>query len=366
MKILMIMTSKFHQSGITNVVINYYHSLVENYHCEVDFLVPNKIDKDFLHDNNLEKANFFVLSRKMRILCTPLYIHKLKKIIKRQQYDIVHVHGSSSLLFFELFSAKLAGVKFRIAHSHSVKSEHPFFHRLLSKPFMNIYTKALACSEEAGKWLFKNNNFDIITNGFDINKFKYNENARKLIRDKYKIKENEILLGHVGLFNKTKNQIFLVKILESLCKENDNYKLLLVGEGELKEDINKYVEENKLNNKVIFYGTTAKPEEVYSAMDIFLMPSQFEGLGIVAIEAQICGLPCILSNNIPHIVSKTQNVEFLPIESDDISLWCDKIKTISKIALKRENNMSTFKEYDINNCHKKLYDIYINGLKSNK
>lgn len=363
MKILMIMTSNFHQSGITNVVLNYYHSLIENYDCEVDFVIPNKIDEKFIKNNRLENAHFFVMPRKMRILCTPLYIRKLKKIIKKGQYDVVHAHGSSSLLFFELYSAKLAGVKVRIAHSHSVKTEHPFFHKLLTKPFMKVYTKAIACSVEAGNWLFKNKNFEIITNGFDIKRFKYDENSRKKIRDKYSVKDNEVLLGHVGLFNETKNQIFLVKILNNLCKKNKNYKLLLVGDGILKENVIKYVDEKGLKDKVIFFGTTNKPEDVYSAMDIFLLPSKFEGLGIVAVEAQISGLPCIISNSVPHIVAINKNVRFLNIENSDIPLWCDNIEKIDKDDLRENNDISIYKEYDIDNCHSKLHKIYVEELK---
>ena len=308
MKILMILTSRFHHSGITTVVLNYYKELIKKKDCYIDFVVPNEIDDDLLKYFDMSKTNYYILPMKLRRKKFFCYTKKLKKIMLQGNYDIVHVHGSSSIMTIELNVAKKVGVKGIIAHSHNTKTKHPFIHNLFYPKFNKSYNYALACSKEAGKWLFHDNSFEIITNGFDISRFEYDSEIRKIIRNQLNINDNDFVLGHVGLFNNQKNQIYLIKIMEELQKFHKDIKLLLVGKGELKENLMNYVYEHNLQNNVIFYGETSKPEQLYSAMDMFLMPSKYEGLGIVALEAQISNLPCIISNNVPKIVKVNGDV----------------------------------------------------------
>jgi len=356
MKVLMVMTSDFHRSGITMVLLNYYKELIKNKNCEIDFVIPNKIDKDFRDDLNL-KTKIFVLSKKMRIFLTPLYIYKLSKIMRKGNYDVVHINGSSSLLYLELLAAKNAKIKKRIAHSHSVKTEHPLLHKLLRKRFLKSYTHAIACSEEAGKWLFNDSKFEIINNGFDIEKFIFSKKNRKEIRNKLNIKDDDILLGHVGLFNDVKNQTFLINIMKRIVFKYPNYKLLLIGEGKMKNNIENQAIENRIQDNIIFYGETSTPEYFYSAMDIFVMPSKYEGLGLVALEAQICGLPCILSSFVPKKVKINDSVFFCNIDDSDFEKWCDLIININKND--RKILIQKFDDYDIKKCTEKLYNLYL-------
>ena len=247
------MTSKFHHSGITRVVLNYYNELIKKQDCQIDFVVPNEIDEKFKNIFNNNETKYYIFSKKMRICFTPLYVLKLMRLIKNNKYDIFHVHGSSYLLGIELLAAKLAKVKVRIAHSHNVKTEHKLLHKIMKRIFEKNYTYAYACSDEAGKWLFGNKKFEIINNGMDVEKYRYNEIYRKNIREKLKIRDDELLLGHIGLFNDQKNQIFIIDVLKEVLKFNSKVKLIFVGDGQKKSQIEKIVNENNLDNNVIFY-----------------------------------------------------------------------------------------------------------------
>ncbi len=361
MKVLMILTSRFHHSGITMVVLNYYKELIKKDECYIDFIVPNEIDDDLLENFDKSKTNYYVLPMKLRRRRVFSYYKQLKNIMKQGKYDIVHVHGSSSIMAIELKAAKKVGIKGIVAHSHNTKTEHPFIHKLFYPSFNKSYNYALACSDEAGKWLFKNNSFEVITNGFNISRFKYDEEKRNQIRIQLGIKENEFVLGHIGLFNNQKNQIYLIKIMDELLKTKTNVKLLLVGKGDLKQSIIDYAKEKCVDDKIIFYGETSTPEYLYSAMDMFLMPSKYEGLGIVAIEAQISNLPCIISNNVPKIVKVNDDVVFLPIDDNSINEWCNVIsKNInSKRKGLSDKEINKFNMYNIKNCVDKLYEVYL-------
>ena len=189
MKVLMVFTSKFHYTGITKVVMNYYEQLKKNDDIIIDFVVPNEIDEKLKESIDFNKSKVKVLPMKLRRKRVLRYIIELSNFIKSEKYDIVHVHGSSSIMATELFAAKLAGCKVRIAHSHNTVTEHKLLHYILYPLFNMLYTDAFACGEAAGKWLFKNKKFTIINNAQCIDKFIFNENIRKDYRDKYKLND---------------------------------------------------------------------------------------------------------------------------------------------------------------------------------
>lgn len=354
-KILMVMTSKFHRSGITMVLLNYRNEL-EKKKCQIDFAVPKHSDESLIRQTEKKGSRIFLLSKKMRVFLTPLYLYKLSTIVKRGSYDIVHVHGSSSLLYIELLAAKLGGAKIRIAHSHSTTTNHKILNKLLRKKFSNSYTTAFACSKDAGEWLFNNKEFTIINNGINTKKFIYDERDRNEIRKKYKIKPDEKVLGHIGLFNEEKNQMFLLDILEKELETSPKTKLLLAGNGPLKKQVKAEAKKRGLEHRIIFLSETNKPEKLYSAMDAFVMPSRHEGFGLAALEAQISGLPCILSNNFPKQIKINQNVKFVSTLDNDIEKWLKAIQ--DTIVQPRKANVEVFLDYDTKNCAKKLFMVY--------
>ena len=193
----------------------------------------------------------------------------------------------------------------------------------LLKPVSNIdfnpVTARMACSEDAGKWLFGNEKFTIIKNGINIGSYKLDYNERQRIRSLYNIKNNDIVLGLVGRFNRQKNQGFLINVIKYLGK---NYKLMLVGTGYKFNEIKNAVNNKKLSN-VILIGEVNNVRSYLFAMDYFVMPSLFEGLPFSLIEAQAAGLPCLVSNNVDEKVNLTRNIKFLSIDS--YTLWVNYI-----------------------------------------
>ena len=220
----------------------------------------------------------------------------------------------------------------------------------------------MACSKEAGEWLFGKDNLDnqkvyILNNAIDTDIFKFNPKTRDNVRKELGIKEDEILFGHIGRFKPQKNHSFLIDIFKIINDKNNNSKLLLIGDGPLKEDIELKVWNLNLKENVIFYGEAKETSRLLNALDIFLFPSIHEGLSVVMVEAQCNGLKCIISDT--KEVSKdtvlTDSVECIPL--DDPEKWA--IKALNAdISRSDETERLVEKGYDITKEAKKLEDYY--------
>lgn len=249
-------------------------------------------------------------------------------------YDIVHMH-SSSKNYLILKKAKKYGIKTRIAHSHNIDFQTK---NIIKKIIGNIFkinlriyaTDYYACSKLAGEWLFgknivKSKKFKVINNAIDYNKFKFNKSTRKKIRDKLKIYDDEIIVGHIGRFTMQKNHEFLIKIFYELYKINSKFKLIMIGTGIKEKEIRRKVEELNITKNVIFEGFKENVNEYIQAMDLFLFPSKFEGLGIVLIEAQASGLKCYVSKDvIPKEAQVTSLLKFIDLKSSP-EYWAKEI-----------------------------------------
>lgn len=259
-------------------------------------------------------------------------VAEVYRLMKEEQFHIVHSHMTLTN-FYVLFLAWLVGTKVRISHSHNAfkgegikqKIEWPII-KMLNKFTSNIW---IACGYEAGEFLFgkkamESGKVHIMSNAIDVNRYKYDEEKRKKIRKKYNIK-NEMCIGHIGRFMEQKNHRFLIDIFKGVQSNNKDAKLLLVGTGELQEEIKQYVNKLGLNDNVIFVGSTTSPDEYYQAMDVFVLPSLFEGLPVVSIEAQASGLPCIISDNVDDRCKIADNVSFLSI-SESVAIWAQAIE----------------------------------------
>lgn len=267
------------------------------------------------------------------------YIHFVKQVyevlIKYGPFDAVHSHPSfnSGLV---MLAARFAKVPIRITHAHTDRSSiklgrvNKLYNQCMQFLIQKFATTYIAVSENAGKYLFGEKFFkkfgQVILNGIDQNKFDYSARTRNIIREQLSLKD-EILLGHTGTLNDVKNQEFMIDIMVNLSKQHSNYKLLLVGDGKNRNVLEEKARRLSLNEKVIIIGQTEKPEEYLMAMDIFLFPSKFEGLGLSAVEAQISGLPTLISDKVPQEVNTSNNCYQLPLIQD---LWIQKIIDINK------------------------------------
>ena len=264
------------------------------------------------------------------------YYSNLKRIIKDGKYDAVHINMLSLANILPLFAAKAAGAK-AIIHSHNAGVPSGFLRKGLhsiNKIFVPLADIRLACSELAGNWMFGNHSFTVIQNAIDLTVFNLNDEMRTEQRRKLGYCENDLVIGHVGRFAEQKNHKFIIELFKELHLKSDRYKLLLVGDGELKKSIEDKVREYGLSGSVTFTGSVNNVQNYMQAMDLFILPSLFEGLGIVCIEAQACGLPCILSSVVPKTAQLTDSVEFIPLENK--KSWIDAIEKL--IIQKRTNN----------------------------
>lgn len=305
--------------GVEAVVMNYYRHIDRE-----------KIQFDFICDDDstcIPKEEIESLGGKV-ILIPPyqkvLKYHKeLKKILKDGQYKIVHSH-INALSVFSLWAAKSAKVPVRIAHSHSTSNKKEWKKTLLKnllRPFSKVFaTDYFCCSELAGRWLFGNKTYDkgkvyLLNNAIDVDKFKYNEKVRKQKRKELNIKDNQLVIGHIGRFVQQKNHEFLIDIFNEIHKQNKNTILLLAGDGPLKEEIKIKVKELGLEKNVQFLGQRNDANELYQAFDAFVLPSLYEGLPVVGVEAQAAGLPCFFSTDMTKETKVLETTMFISTDT---------------------------------------------------
>lgn len=357
MKILHIPTGGLFSDGIGTFIYSYleYMNLSE---IEVTILATNKpLLEDKMKFKALGVQVVEIERKKSSILA---YMRDFLKLLKTEKYDIVHVHGSSALMSVELSIAKIMGVPVRIAHSHNTTCNHILLDRILRPFFNTLYTQSWACGVKAGEWLFNNKQFKVIHNARDVEKYRFNPNARQIFREMYFLKENMLALGHVGRFNIQKNHLFLLDLMDELKSKNKDVKLFLVGEGEKLADIKNDVKERKLEDSIVFLNRYSDMQSFVSAMDIMLLPSLYEGLPLVAIEWQINGVQSFLSTTISDECVFTDSIQQLPI--DNVNAWVKAIEDfsyINRIEKSTQNiDLTQKSNYDIRIEAKNLENMY--------
>lgn len=309
--------------------------------------------------------------RANRFIGSVLLPNKFYHFLRERHYDCVHIHSDTAWkLLLYAFPATKAGVEKVIIHSHSTDINgdfrwlkrlcHKMALRLLPK-YANVY---LACSDYAMDWMFPqipNNKIIWIRNGIDTQKFSFNEDYRNVFREKLGISSNIILIGVVGDMSFPKNPCFIVDVFAELSKITENYRLVFVGEGLNTDNIKKYVAEKGLNDFVIFYGRTQYVERVLSGLDIFALPSRFEGLPVSVIEAEASGLPCVISSKITRQTDIINGCRFIEIQERNKKEWADAIFSLS-IPSDEERKMAWKKVQDagfgIDTTAKQMMEIY--------
>lgn len=285
------------------------------------------------------------------------YNQRIKKIVKKGNFDSVYVHGNSAMMLLQVLPAKMAGAKRIITHCHNTQSDFPIIHYLIKPIFNSLVDVKLACSESAAKWAYCGKHIKVITNGIEPDRFTFNPSVRKQVRTSIGWTDNYII-GHVGRFNKQKNHRRLIDIFEKCHKRDSSCRLLLIGEGELKEDIKQYVYEKQLTGCTNFLGSTDCVEKYYNAMDAFLMPSVFEGFCIAAVEAQANGLHVVMSDCIPPEAYLTKNIETLSLsQSDDV--WSDAVLD-GKSQIRGFPNYVKGSNFDENVMMQKIRKVLLN------
>lgn len=350
--------------GVEAVTINYYRNIDKN-----------KVQLDFICDEDSTNIPYEEIERMGgKVIIIPSYskpfkYHKaLKRVLKEGNYKIIH-SNINTLSVFSLFAAKCAGVPVRIAHSHSTTNKKEKKKNLMKqvlRPFSKVFaTDYMCCSELAGRWLFGNKEYDkgnvyLLNNAIDLDKFKYNESLRKKKRKELGIKDDTLVIGHIGRFVAQKNHDFLIDIFDEIHKKNNNSILLLAGQGPLMEDIKNKVKELNLDDNVKFLGQRNDANELYQAFDVFLLPSLYEGLPVVGVEAQAAGLLCYLSDDMTKETKVLDITKFMSLNNTPEE-WADNIlddvKKYKRIDTSKE---MTAKNFNIKEEAKKLEEYYLN------
>ena len=363
MRILVVNTVPTDKNGITNVIFNLIRAM-DKQDLILDYVSINEPAPSYVSEVVSYGGNVFVIER--RISKALRYVKELRDVICRGKYDVVHAHGNSSTLLLEMLAAKLAGCKVRIAHSHSTSCLSLACHKLLNPMFQICCTHGLACGDAAGKWLYGDREFTVINNGVDTNRYVFSDEARNRIRMQYGLSENTCLIGHVGIINENKNQRFLLDILDVFSKRNGNYKLVLIGDGPLRGEIETVANTMGIRKDVIFAGAVDNVPDYLAAIDIVVMPSLFEGLPLTLIEAQASGLPCVVSDTITTEADKTGNLGFIPLGAG-AQYWADEI---ADRVQNEDRNMQSHRAiedivlcgFDIRTEAQKLKDYYQKAL----
>lgn len=359
-RILYVNGGLMNRGGIESYMMNYYRHF-DRSKVQIDFIVHDAGGYGY-YDEEIKQMDgrIFVLPKKSTHPFT--YIHQLKKILNNGEYKIIHTH-MDAMGAWVLKAAKECGIPVRIAHSHNTQhlTTNPIKLFFLEKARKNINkyaTHRMACSDVAGKWLFGDKPFTIVHNAIEVEKFAFKEEERKLIREMYGVNDDEFLIGHVGRFDNQKNHSFLIDVFAEIAKTLPNCKLMLIGEGHLLQNVKEKARGMHLDKKIIFTGVQNNVHKFYNAFDLFVLPSLFEGLGIVAIEAEINGCPSLLSNQVPIAAKIADNVSFVSLNK---KIWVNSI--LLKINANKQRTKAAFdiyrSDYNISLEAQKLQNIYI-------
>ncbi len=357
-KILIIITTAFvPYGGLTTAIMNYYKYMTKE-QLQLDFASTNEPEDNMLMN--------YIASCGSRYYCLgdrkkhPIdYFRALLLLLQKSKYDAIHVNGNSSTMLLELFAAKIASVPVRIAHCHTNRSNYNLLHVLLKIPFKHSYTKAIAVSQEAGKWLFKND-FVILHNAINPMDYSFDENIRIEMRDQLGL-DDAFVIGNVGKLYDAKNHSFLLDIFSELKKQMPNTKLVIVGGGELEENLKRKARNQGIIEDVTFLGMRNDIPRILQAFDYFVFPSKYEGFGLALIEAQAAGLNCVASDMVPQSTNVTGSVKYLGLTVSS-EVWANTIicsKECDRHKLCKQS-LSSFlsKGFDIRSEADKLIKLY--------
>lgn len=364
MRVLMTLPVKIGLDGMTKQILSYGKYMDRN-DLEIDLLSCRGYDPvmkmvvEDAHFNNIYKFEY-------RDTNQLKYFIKLLNLIHRRRYDVVHANGQSATLAVEMLAAQLGGCKLRVAHSHSSKCLHQKAHKLLMPLFKVTCNDAIACSKEAGDWLFGDRSYWLLNNGIDVEHFRFNKEKRLEYRKLLKLDEKTVAVCHIGAFEPWKNHKFLLEVFDELKKVTSDYRLFLFGiDGTSRTDIQNKIKKLKLEDTVIYMGATDKIFNYLQAMDLMLLPSWYEGFPVTAVECQANGLPCIISDTVTSDVRITELVEQLPINSGT-KPWVNAILKhgIETDCRADEKYLRALKDngFDIKNNAEKLKKHYLEKL----
>lgn len=376
-KILYVLNNALDRGGTESVVLNYYYALQHDDTIQIEFALH--ATQSEIENSSLTRQ--LILSGGVVHLITPRRIdfkkerYDLKILLLKGNYDIVHSH-SDAIGADVLKLAKECGVKVRIAHCHNTNfTINPdSFKNVVKWCYLNICRLRIryvanyfmACSVSAAIWLFGENKAKItyiLNNAINVSKYSFSEEKRKKIRNQFRL-DNKYVIGHVGRLSYQKNHEFLIRIFSEIHKTNANSILMLIGEGELRTELEALCKKLGIAKDVIFCGASDNVGDILSAFDVFAFPSRYEGLSLALVEAQANGLHCVVNNTekVSKAADLTGQITWVPIE--DKNGW---INALIREYPRNQNANTAIKAhgYDLTEEASKLRKYYIKLCEEN-
>lgn len=359
---VLIVLGGLNRGGAETMVMNYYRHM-DREKVQFDFVVHSAHIGAYEDEIKSLGGHIYHIPR-FKVYNLFAYLTAWKDLLTAHpEYRIIHAHmASTACLFIPI--AKRNGIK-TIVHAHNSRVTGPLLKRILEKvsfyPLKYMADYFFACSDEAGifkfgKNILKNPHYHIWYNAIDMSQFTYSKEKRKEIRDKLLLTDDNILIGNVGRITPPKNHKFILEVFNQFVKKYPKAKLVLIGEGELEQKLKQRIKELRLEESVILTGSINNVSDYLSAMDVFLFPSLFEGLGMAVVEAQVSSLYCLASTEVPQAAKISDNIDFLPLDAS-VETWCQKLATAPKID--RETFRLQNDDYDIEKAAKKAEEFYL-------
>lgn len=362
------------RGGAESMIMNYYRN-IDRSKIQFDFLVHRPQRGAFEDEIEELGGRVFKLPKINPIFPKPYYRELINFLKKHNNYKIIHSH-INTFSRFPLKIAKETSIPCRISHAHIALepfSLHNLFlrdksreelknvvKRMLKINSSNYSTHLMSCGKKAGLWLYNGKNFEIINNAIDTKKYIFNSFVQNQYKSKFRM-STQLILGHVGRFNEQKNHNYLLEVFKIVLDKKPNSKLILVGDGELRKQIEMKVKELKIDKNILLLGVRKDVSELLQMMDVFVFPSLYEGLPVTLVEAQAAGLKVFASDTITREVALTDDIEFLSIKETP-EYWADRI--LESVPYERKNNYEIIKEkeYDIEENAKKLQEFYLEQI----
>lgn len=358
-RVLQIIASLEGSGGVQKRLLDNYMNMNRN-EVVFDFIVHGHDSGELIPIAENMGSKVFIVTPKKESLCRNLL--EIADVMKCGHYDIVQCHMEQASAFIIPIAIKY-GIKVRIVHTHlayiPASPLKTVANRIMASVINCTATDFWACSRDAGKWLFFKDRKDlrVIPNAIDVDKFKFDPEKRTQMREKMHIGCDECALVNVGRLTAQKNHSFMFRLVKELKKRKFNFKLFLIGDGELKEELRAESKMMEIDDKIVFLGTRNDVGDILQAMDVMIHPALFEGLGNVLIESQAAGLPVIASaTGIPKETCITDIIQY--VSTDDVTEWIAQILRWSKIQRTDKSDEVIKANFDVKEQGKNLQLIY--------
>lgn len=364
-----LVTAPLGVGGVTSMMINIQSHLDRN-KINFDYLVTHdrkEPQEDTVLAMGSKKIVASVDKIPVRFLRTLLRPFAISKVCKQNNIKILHCNADCAIDVLNILGARLGGVKYVTIHSHSTGIQNESIGLKIAdfvlKPLIPLCCdNCYGCSDLAArtllpKSLIKKKKYSVLPNGIDLEKFNYSEQNRQEIRIELNL-EGKFVVGHAGRFVPVKNHSFLLDVFSAIHEKNKDTILLLFGVGELMDSIKEKAEALGIKDSVIFYGSTNEMYKMWQAIDVFIMPSLYEGLPVTGIEAQASGLPCIFSDTITKEVGLTDKIEFLSL-NEYSKTWAE--HALKYMGCERKSEVDKLRKagYDIQQTADTLSKLYL-------